>query len=395
MLRRFAFLFAFLLMARPLLSANVRVTDVTVQTHWPWNGLVDIIYSIESDNPCQLHQMTFHCHDRMLDRTVEMKSLSGTGVNFLVNAGGPYKVTWDAGKDAPEFRSASFVVDVMASVVDEPPYLMIDLSEGPAASSYPVKYTMQPPDASGDDCRTTELWLRHIPRGTFTMGSPGNSKVVTLTEDYYIGVFECTQRQYELVTGGNPSIYNEQGATRPVEMVTYNDLRGADTGSGWPGKGHDVDAGSFFGLLQAKTGLLLDLPTSAQWEYSCRAGTTTDLNSGENITNATPCPNLARLARYDATRHDGKPFHEHTRVGSYLPNAWGLYDCHGNVWEWCLDWSSEATSEAVSDPVGPSTGAFRVQRGGCWGDPYWKEAGWCTSSVQSDNYEDTAWIVLI
>ncbi len=120
-------------------------------------------------------------------------------------------------------------------------YLVIDLSGGVEAESYPCRYTDTAPDLSDDACRTTELWLRRIPRGTFVMGSPAGElgrysnetqHSVTLTKDYYIGVFECTQKQYELVVGSNPS--DCTGDLRPVEQVSYNDLRGTVAGAQWP-----------------------------------------------------------------------------------------------------------------------------------------------------------------
>ena len=121
----------------------------------------------------------------------------------------------------------------------------------------------------------------------------------------------------------------------------------------------------------------LDLPTEAQWEYACRGGTTTALNSGKNLTNNPRCPNLAALARFGYNSEggqggagvgDGKGGYNenHTTVGSYAANKWGLYDMHGNVWEWCLDWNGSMPSSAVTDPKGPSSGESREIRGGCW-----------------------------
>ncbi|MBR4675767.1 MAG: formylglycine-generating enzyme family protein [Victivallales bacterium] len=129
-----------------------------------------------------------------------------------------------------------------------------------------------------------------------------------------------------------------------------------------------MDGGSFFGVLRARTGLTFDLPTEAQWEYACRAGTTTALNSGENLTDAETCPNMNEVGRYKGNQNDGKgDYKEHTKVGCYLPNAWGLYDCHGNVWEWCLDWYQSGWGKAVdTDPVGATSGSVRVLRGGGW-----------------------------
>ena len=252
-------------------------------------------------------------------------------------------------------------------------YLVIDLSGGPDAAKYPVQYVNEPPDVDFDSCRTKEIWLRLIPAGTFMMGSPaselgrGNDEdyhQVTLTKPFYIGVFEVTQRQYELVMGKNPSEF--KGSMRPVTSLSYNMLRGSSAGAQWPAN-NDVDASSFFGVLRAKTALLADLPTEAQWEYACRAGTTTALNSRKNITDKTQCPNVAEVARYKHNRDDGKGNYTErtTKVGMYLPNAWGLYDMHGNAWEFCLDWYTERFgTDPVTDPKGPASGSKRAQRGG-------------------------------
>jgi len=125
-----------------------------------------------------------------------------------------------------------------------------------------------------------------------------------------------------------------------------------------------VDAGSFFGILRARTGLTFDLPTEAQWEYACRAGTTTALNSGKDLNDT----NMAEVARYYYNQDDGKGgCSEHTKVGCYLPNAWGLHDMHGNVLEWCLDWyQANLGGDDVTDPVGSKSGEGRVGRGGNW-----------------------------
>ena len=255
-----------------------------------------------------------------------------------------------------------------------PLYLVVNLNTGAVTPSSTA------PDLSNDTCRTTELWLRRIPKGTFIMGSPeGEVEVgrysgetqhqVTLTEDFYIGVFEITQKQYSLIQGSNPSYY--KGDTRPVENVSYDTIRGTGStaGAGWPSYGHAVDSGSFLGKLRAKTGQTFDLPTEAQWEYACRAGTTTALNTGKNLTSTDKDSAMAEAGRYNYNQNDGKGGYSsnHTKVGSYLPNAWGLYDMHGNVWEWCLDWlKSDLGSSAVTDPKGTNSGSGRVLRGGSW-----------------------------
>ncbi len=363
-----------------LAHAEVWVTDVEVKPRWPWNGLVDITYSVASNETAPNVYAKLSGYDNDLKWLIPMIAVTGPGVETPVGAGGPYTLTWDVTKDTSEFHSSSFEVTI--SLVDTPfLYCVVDLSGGTEAASYPVRYTQAGPDLSDDTCRTTELWLRHIPAGTFLMGSPGGElgrksnetrHQVTLTRDYYIGVFECTQRQYELVTGsskpqGNGTTYYT-GDTRPVCQASYNTLRGTSRdGVEWPTYGHTVSATSFFGKLQAKTGLTFDLPTEAQWEYACRAGTTTALNSGKNLSNANICPNMAEVGRYYYNRGDGMGgYSQHTKVGCYLPNAWGLYDMHGNVGEWCLDSYGEYGTATVTDPSGPEPSSMRVNRGGGW-----------------------------
>ena len=255
-------------------------------------------------------------------------------------------------------------------------YLVIDL----LSETNVISYLDDVPEGGWtEEYKTTKLVLRRIEPGTFVMGSPTNElgripidvgifetqHQVTLTNAFYIGVFETTQKQYELITGMEPSEY--AGATRPVESVSYDMLRGNDKGASWP-YGYDVDEDSFFGKLRSKTQMTFDLPTEAQWEYACRAGTTTALNDGSNITNTYSDGSLAKLARYCFNRDDGKGgYGEHTAVGSYQPNAWGLYDMLGNVYEWCRDWFEEDLGTTpATEPYGPSVGSLRVIRGGGW-----------------------------
>ncbi len=271
-----------------------------------------------------------------------------------------------------------------------PPFIVIDLSAGSSAESYPVSYLSAPPEGgfNADEYKTSKLVMRHIPVGTFTMGSPvgevGRSDTyeaqhdVTLECPFYMGVFEVTQRQWELVMGSTPS--SHKGDCRPVECVSYNDIRGSSFGAQWPASSA-VDATSFIGRLRSRTGCdTFDLPTEAQWEYACRAGTMTALNSGINLANTGSDTNMAEVGRYSYNRSDGKGgYSQHTTVGSYLPNAWGLYDMHGNVWEWCLDWwQSSLDTMAVTDPQGAATGSDRSVRGG----GYQNDALYCRSAYR-------------
>ncbi len=267
-------------------------------------------------------------------------------------------------------------------------YLIVDLSGGVSASSYPVSYLdAMPPGGWTDEHKTTKLVLRRIPATApdFTMGYrstdyPGATDEglhqVTLTEAFYLGVFEVTQRQWELVMGDRPSSFANATyyQTRPVEQVRYFDIRENPGNSAidpnWP-QSSQVHADSFMGKLRAKTGLSgFDLPTESQWEFACRAGTTTALNSGYNLTNTTHDARMDEVGRHlnnggKNPPYDCGPEAGTALVGSYLPNAWSLYDMHGNVLEWCLDWHDDYPG-TVTDPQGATSGTGRALRGGSY-----------------------------
>ena len=302
---------------------------------------------------------------------------------------GDVSVLANANSRANTFTMPTRNLAFTAEYDDLQQYLVIDLSGGKDATSYPVSYLTDVPAGGWTDAyKTTKLVLRRIDPGTFTMGSPEGEvgrrtnetpHRVTLTHSYYIGVFELTQRQWELVMGNRPSAFSNTVcyATRPVEQVSYNDIRGAGLGNYWP-QMNAVDEASFMGKLRAKTGRLFDLPTEAQWEYACRAGTTTALNSGKNLSATSGVDaNMAEVGRYyynSGAYNNSHDFNGSTdetgtaKVGSYLPNNWGLYDMHGNAGEWCLDWYQEMNVNVATDPVGPETGTQRSVRGGVWGN---------------------------
>ncbi|MBI2900921.1 MAG: SUMF1/EgtB/PvdO family nonheme iron enzyme [Planctomycetes bacterium] len=187
-----------------------------------------------------------------------------------------------------------------------------------------------------------------IKAGKFTMGSneyddekPPHE--VTLTKDYWMQTTETTQAQWEAVMGKNPSKF--KGADLPVEQVSWDDCR------------------EFMKKLNEKAeeqlnGKAAGLPTEAQWEYACRAGEKGRWCFGDDE---------KRLGDYAWCGDNADP--RTYPVGKKRANAWGLYDMHGNVWEWCEDWYGEKyPSEAATDPTGPEKGEFRCLRGGCWGN---------------------------
>jgi formylglycine-generating enzyme required for sulfatase activity len=185
-----------------------------------------------------------------------------------------------------------------------------------------------------------------IPPGEFTMGSNtfGDTEKpthkVTLTQPFQLGMYEVTQEQYEKVMGKNPS--GIKGLQNPVEHVSWNDaVKFCRNQSALP--------------AEKKAGYVYRLPTEAEWEYSCRAGTTTRYSFGDSDSE------LGDYAWYN--KNSGGTTHP---VGGKKPNAWGLYDMHGNVYERCQDWHGDYWSGSVTDPTGAAVGSDRVLRGGCW-----------------------------
>jgi formylglycine-generating enzyme required for sulfatase activity len=195
-----------------------------------------------------------------------------------------------------------------------------------------------------------------VPKGTFMMGSPESDvnrqknetqHEVTISKDFYLGVHEVTQAQYEKVIGKNPShfqgaVVSNENADLPVENVSWD------------------DAVEFCKKLsdlpeEMKAGRVYRLPTEAEWEYACRAGSKTAYSFDDEE---------GLLPEYGWFSSNSS-YRTHT-VGLLEPNAWGLYDMHGNVWEWCSDRYVEYPKGAVSDPSGPKEGSYRVYRGGCW-----------------------------
>jgi formylglycine-generating enzyme required for sulfatase activity len=165
----------------------------------------------------------------------------------------------------------------------------------------------------------------------------GPQHKVRITKPFYMGRHEVTQEQWERVMGNNPSKF--KGAKNPVEQVSWNDCQ------------------EFLKKLNALVKIrgTFRLPTEAEWEYACRAGSRTPYSFGDD---------QAQLPRYGwfAANSDRRT----QPVGQKQRNAWGLYDMHGNVWEWCADWYGPYGKATETDPTGPKTGPSRVLRGGAW-----------------------------
>ena len=364
-------------------ATAAEIRNVTAKQRFPWNGKVDITYEVVGDvteefpswNQPVLSVMATNRTDGSHHVAVANTFSGDTGT-----AVGTHHVVWDMSAQGLDFKSDDVVFTAAYRTPFDVPgmYCVIDLSGGANASTYPVSYLADVPTGGWtDEYKTTKLVSRLIEPGSIP------TRDAAITRPFYCGVFEVTQKQYELVTGSRPSHFNNASyyATRPVETVSYNMIRGASSGSGWPGSSA-VDVDSFLGKIRARTGLDLDLPTEAQWEYACRAETATDYNNGKNNTGST-CANMNEVGRYwynggqNYSRDCGTSAGT-AKVGSYQPNAWGLYDMHGNVAEWCLDWYGGSLSG--NDPVGSSSGSYRVRRGGGW----CSNADNCTSSFRNN-----------
>jgi formylglycine-generating enzyme required for sulfatase activity len=266
--------------------------------------------------------------------------------------------------------------------------------ERPAAPPQPAPATVTP---AATPQRPVPDNMVRINGGTFMMGSPASEPQRSDNEtqhqvtvsSFYMGKYPVTQREYQQVMGTNPS--NFKGDNLPVEKVRWYDalvfcnklsmkeglspaysINGSTDPAAWGGVPTDRNATwNAVAIVAGSNGYRL--PTEAQWEYACRAGTTTAYNTGANISDTT--------GWYDA--NSGGRTHP---VGQKAANRWGLYDMHGNVWEWCWDWHGSYASGAQTDPGGAVSGYCRVARGGSW-----YNFGLLLRSAFRGNYDPDYW----
>ncbi|RJP32821.1 MAG: formylglycine-generating enzyme family protein, partial [Candidatus Omnitrophota bacterium] len=227
-----------------------------------------------------------------------------------------------------------------------PPMELPTSTPTPTPEPGPDEWTIELPGLPAD---AKKLELARIPAGTFMMGSPedeqdrasneGPQHSVTLTREFYLGKYEVTQAQWQAVMGRNPALGYGVGNNYPVNRVSWDDCQE------FLRRLNEMGVGTF------------RLPTEAEWEYACRAGTTTRFYWGED-------PNHSMTGNYAwyADNSSGGS----REVGLKLPNAWGLFDMSGNVYEWCADWYEDYPNQAQTDPSGPASGAYRMIRGGVW-----------------------------
>lgn len=434
-----------------LIATAATVSDVTARQRYPWNGLVDLHFTITGDAGTK-YDTSFTAKDMVGNTNIAMRTIrkaDGTAAAAKEQLlPGTYSWVWDATADLPDGfqcervtvtgtadvsafpysvkfnanggtgsmanesfiygmekaltanaftrtgytfqgwatsangakvyndkQSVSNLTETSGTVVNlyavwkSALYMVVDLSSGG------VNYRDSVPSGGwGDSYRKTLVTMRLCSPGEFLMQG---KKKVHITKPFYIGVFEMTEKQIWAIAGTfyagtlRDKTSEASAGMNACGCISYNTLRGKNSGAKWP-LSNAVDSSSLIGKIRSKTGMSFDVPTEAQWEYACRAGTTTSYNNGSSSTG-----NLSQIAYYKDVWNSSIDFP--AVVGKRTPNAWGLYDMHGNASEWVLDWYGTIDTSEASDPQGPSTGSKRICRGGL----YSSAASACTSNSRS------------
>ena len=323
-----------------------------------------------------------------------LKSTTGD-LNRLVPATGSGEmrtIAWNAYESWPDhkFKNGEVSVKVTAWATNSPPdYMVVKLvgEDKGARTFYPsADWFPGVGGVTNDMYKTDYLVMRRIPAAgkTFRMGSPSGEPgrygsetlhYVTLTNDFYMAVFELTVGQFKNIVqnftdiasglsayGSSKLCFSTETPNCPVDCFRCDVFRGS--GKLWPGDGHDIDDDSPLAMFRVALGLpTLDLPTDAEWEFACRAGTMSGRYDGTEYVDG--ADSGAALLGWFGTDWKSRP----QPVGLLKPNGYGLYDMYGNVFEWCLDrftWTTAAAGSTVVAPVGPVSsdiGSERVVRG--------------------------------
>ena len=364
----------FTLVAGLVAAASAVAGTATVTGVADDNGLLTVSYSLSESAV-----VTFDATTNGVPIEAKHFKCAEGDVFKLVSAGtGTFK--WRPANDIPGFnvQGANLKVRVKAWSVDAPPdYMIVNLAMSPLSVNYYECEEQLPGKVTDPVYKTAKLVMRKIPAANvqWRMGSPtgetGSGGVsgmaetthyVTLTEDYYLGIYPYTSGQRAWVKNDSAN-YNNKTAAR---ISTYADVRG--TSKRWPGNGHELAAADDKELqkLRAFTGIDFDLPTEAQWEFACRAGEKAAIYTGKELSDSTACDEAAEVAWYkDNTPISISTWLGSVEVGLKKPNAYGLYDMLGIYWEFCLDRSlNDLGSAAVTNPVGATTGDNVIKRGG-------------------------------
>ena len=439
----------------------VDITSVTVRQLWPWSRNVQVSYTLSGASVAEPMDLHVRCYNGETELAMPALGSSLKGdVYGVTNATGSFIIDPVRAFGSDRDSLARFKVELepvpSAASTTEVIYKVFDLDAGTCrdvtrADFYNGKMGEYLTDygafrdrngkayetplsdvliwtAMTNDVayKTAKLVMRKVPaKGVeWTIGSPEgepgratsgmleNQYRVKLTEDYFIGVYPVTQAQYERICGANPSKYAEveNAAHCPVERVSYATVRGGRTERGangecvnWPTNSyrHLVAPNSFCGRMRERFGVDFDIPTEAQWEFACRANGTSVLYSGRSPTTENDVAYYAIELGWSKDNSAVDGTNQPHPVGMKNPNAWGLYDLYGNVYEHCLDWAVadinvNAAAEPLVDPDGGSTGAMganaaagadaratrgmasflgsaKLSRSAKRGDTYWKD----------------------
>ena len=386
---------------------------VVLCAHAAWSAAVVTGISFDQDKATRIVTVKYRIDEPAIV-TVDIQTNRGDGVfasigsanvrgfvgnvnKFVTNVNEDVAITWQPylhWNQGSRITGDNVKAVVTAWATNAPPdYMVINLIDRDEIRYY-VDVDSLPYSVTDDRYKTDYLVMRRIHAAgiPWRMGSTAaensnrqtdeNPHVVTLTEDYYIGVFEFTIGQWLQLGVTSTTGENSAGiggaawgnALKPATQADYKCLRGAtDSSFGWPDTGHQVKSGSAIADMRSKLGIEVDLPTEAQWEYACRAGTTTPVYSRQF--------DPAFIASTAAYKDNTVGWDSHD-VGSFAPNPWGLYDMYGSQMEQCLDaydGSVNLGDLTAIDPVGvPKTGtsattSLRVLRGNAWNDVWYKQ----------------------
>ena len=393
----FALLLALLCSAALANPADPQISNLNVSQDA--SRVVHVTYTLDEPAYVTMDVLTNH----VSIGGANVQNLLGD-VNKLVPAGN-HAIDWYPRRSWPDQRlDTPPVVSVQLTAWAEsaPPDVMVIDLETKTVAYYPGMDFLPDGGLVNDKYRTSHLVMKkvHAANQTFTMGSPSDESpyrgtdevqhLVKFTKDYYLAIYETTRRQFKLLggtenTANQATPYGTDDANQcPIAFVRYDVLRS----SNWPTDGY-ANPGGLIATFQSACGLALDLPTEAQWEFACRAGTTTAMYNGKGNVNQYSNSDVAAIAWYYYNSGNGENVHA---VGGKPANPWGFYDMYGNVSEWCLDWRGAydtSVSPAV-DPKGASSGDRRILRGGRFKNfsplfrsgardhtqPNWAEVGW-------------------
>ena len=387
-MKRISLLFALLAIPAALLAnpGSPQVSNVVVAQ--PSQGEARVTFDLDDD---AIVTAEFVADGAAIPAEVVL-TLSGD-INRKVAAGIGRSFTWKAHKDWPDHNVAAFSVKVTAWAPLAPPdYMAVDLrtdAETPRVRYYASSNAV-PGGITDRRYKSDFLLMRRIPAamvrhrqgspvGTTVRGGNETTHYCTLSEDYYMAVYEFTEAQYALV-GGSRAKASDFSANEDFDYYPLSGVYWKNNIRGNVGVATAPESSSILGRLNTRTGLTtFDLPTDAQWEYACRAGTTTTLYDGTESGYGGASAAGYERAKALAWMSDNSDGHPH-EVGLKPANAWGLYDMLGNVREWCRDGNAAYANDAdVADPV--LSGDY-VMRGGGWHDGTYN----CTSSARNDSH---------